>query len=177
MMGAVGPRMQELSGEVSDGVYVYLQPVSLMQGIKERVAFSARGAGRDPDAVEVNLMIHTAVDDDLDRARNGARQALTYWLGLPGYNASIAAAGFESEARQIRAAFAEGDQAGIIAGMSDALMDEIAIVGPPGRCMDQIEAIRASGVDLPVLQIDAVSKGESYQEALVRTLAALAPAS
>lgn len=174
-IGAVGPKMIELGGEIADGINVYLVPISRMSAVVNSVADSARRAGRDPASVETNLMIHVLVHDDLDLARNKAREALTYWVGLPGYNAAIELAGFEQEAKQIRDCFLQGDQTGIMSAMSDELIDELAIVGPAARCKERIEAIRSTGVSVPILGADPVHAGETYREALERTLTALAP--
>ena len=174
-IGAVGPRMIELAGEIADGVNLYLAPLSRIPAIREGLARGAARSGRDPAAVEVKLLIHLLLSDDLDAAREKARRALTYWVGLPSYNASIAAAGFEAEAAEIRRAFLAGDQDAMCAAMTDALLDEFAVLGPAERCRERIAAMRDAGVDVPIMQIDPVQPGESYQGALERTLQGLAP--
>lgn len=174
-IAAVGPKMIDLAGEIADGVNLYLAPVSRIPAAREGIARGAARAGRDASEVEVKLAIHLLVSDDLELAREKARRALTYWMGLPSYNASIAAAGFEGEAAEIRQAFLEGDQDAMCAAMTDPLLDEFAVVGPPGRCRERIDAMRQAGVDVPIMQIDPVLPGESFAQAQVRTLEALAP--
>ena len=174
-IAAVGPRMIELAGEIGDGVSLYLAPVSRISAVRAGLARGAERAARDPAGVEVKLAIHLLLSDDLEAAREKARRALTYWVGLPSYNASIAAAGFEAEAAAIRSAFLAGDQDAMCAAMTDALLDEFAVLGPAGRCRDRIAAMRDAGVDMPIMQIDAVLPGESFQAAFDRTLQGLAP--
>ena len=124
--------------------------------------------------METTLAIHVLVSDDLQLAREQARDALVYWLGLPSYNRVMEAAGFEAEAGRLRAAFERGDQTALRAAISDALLDEYALIGPPGRVREGLERIRAAGVDVPILKPDPVDAGEDYAAAMGRTLRALA---
>ena len=174
-LGAVGPRMTELGGEIADGLILQLVPFSGLAAMRARIDAGAKRAGRDGTDVEMGLIVHTLVADDVELARLRAREALTYWVGLPGYNNSIRSAGYTGEADAIRAAFLRGDQAGIRAGLTDALLDEFCLLGPPGRCREQLARLRESGVDIPILKPDPVLDGESYGEAVERTLVALAP--
>ena len=174
-IAAVGPKMIELAGEVADGIQLYLAPISRMRAVRKGIARGAARAGRDPADIEVKLAIHLLLSNDLARAREKARRVLTYWAGLPSYNASIAAAGFKTEAALIREAFLAGDQDAMCAAMSDAFLDEFAVLGPAGRCRDRIAALRDAGVDVPIMQIDPVEPGESFAAAMRRTPASPRP--
>lgn len=174
-IAAVGPKMIELGGEIADGISLNWVPLSRIGEARQRIERGAARAGRDPAKIEVNLGVHVLLCDDIDRARDVARSVFTYWLGMPSYNASVAQAGFEAEAAAIRAAFLEGDPDGMRAAMTDALLDEFAVLGPAGRCRDRIAAVRDAGIDVPILGIDPVEPGEGYAEAIERTLRQLSP--
>lgn len=174
-LGAVGPRMTELGGEIADGLILQLVPFAGLAAMRTRIEAGAARAGRNAAEVEMGLIVHTLVADDVELARARARDALTYWVGLPGYNNSIRSSGYEEQADAIRAAFLRGDQEGIRAGLTDALLDEFCLLGPPGRCREQLARVRESGVDMPILKPDPVLEGESYGDAVERTLVALAP--
>ena len=100
---------------------------------------------------------------------------MTYWLGLPAYNRSIRESGYEEEAARIKAAFERGDQKALRDGITDAVIDEFCIVGPPERCRERLAAFREAGVDMPILMIDPTPAGADYQEAVEGSLKALAP--
>ena len=174
-IAAVGPKMTELGGEIADGLLPYMVPLSRMSAYLEARDAGAKRAGRNPRDVEIDLGIHTFLCDDLAFARETARQTLTYWLGLPAYNKSIRESGYEQEAESIKRAFEQGDQKALRDGITDAIIDEFCLVGPPERCRERLAAFRDAGVDMPALMIDPVLAGESYQEAVERTLKALAP--
>ena len=150
-------------------------PLSRMGAYLEARDLGAKRAGRDPSDIEIDLGIHTFLCNDLNVAREVARQTLTYWLGLPAYNNSIRESGYEQEADCIKRAFEQGDQKALREGITDAIIDEFCLVGPPERCRERLTAIRDVGVDMPALMIDPVLAGESYQEAIERTLKAMAP--
>lgn len=64
-VGAVGPRMLELSGEIADGVLLdFLLPPSYMTGAKENIGkgIAKRTDGRD--SIDMNMMVACSVDDD-----------------------------------------------------------------------------------------------------------------
>ncbi len=172
---AVGEKMTELGGELSDGLMLYMLPLSRMGRIIEARGRGAKKAGRDPAEVEVNLGIHTFLSSNLEGAREKARETLTYWLALPAYNASIRESGYENEADELRDAFARGDQKALRAGITDAIIDEFCLVGPPERCRERLDAFREAGAEVPILMIDPAEPGESYPEAMRRTLKGLAP--
>jgi len=174
-MAAVGPKMTELGGEIADGLLPYMLPLSRMSAYLSARDAGAKRAGRNPRDVEIDLGIHTFLCDDLTFARGAARKTLTYWLGLPAYNNSIRESGYEQEAENIRIAFEQGDQIALREGITDAIIDEFCLVGPPERCRERLAAFREAGVDMPALMIDPVLTGESYQDAVERTLKALAP--
>ena len=172
---AVGPRMTKLSGEISDGIMLYMVPQSR---IKKLVNLKNEGAlekKRDPLSVKVDLGIHTFFSEDLQLARDKARETRTYWLGLPAYIRSIRESGFVKEADLISKAFHENDQKGISSNITDELIDQFCLVGPRNRCLEKLDGLRSEGVDLPVLMIDPVEAGESYEGALRRTISGLSP--
>lgn len=174
-MAAVGPKMTALGGEIADGLLPYMIPLSRMGAYVEARDAGARRAGRRPGDIRIDLGIHAFLCDDLALARETARQTLTYWLGLPAYNRSIRESGYEEEAERIRAAFARGDQRALREGITDAIIDEFCLVGPPGRCRERLAAFVSAGVDMPVVMTDPVPAGENYQQAVERTLTGLAP--
>ena len=174
-MAAVGPKMTELGGEIADGLLPYMVPLSRMGAYLEAKDAGAKRAGRDPQDVKIDLGVHTFLCDDLTAAREAARKTLTYWLGLPAYNNSIRESGYEQEAESIKRAFERGDQTALRDGITDAIIDEFCLVGPPERCRERLAAFYDAGVDMPALMIDPVLAGESYQKAVERTLRALAP--
>ncbi len=174
-IAAVGPKMTELGGEIADGLLPYMVPLSRIDAYLEARDWGAERAGREPRDIEIDLGIHTFLCDDLTLAREAARQTLTYWLGLPAYNNSIRESGYEQEAEWIKTAFEQGDQKALREGITDAIIDEFCLVGPQERCRERLTAFRDAGVDMPALMIDPVLAGESYQEAVERTLKALAP--
>ena len=175
MMAASGPRMVALAGEIADRVSLSFTPLASLPAVRARADAGARRAGRAAGTIPLDLMVHAVVDEDLGKAREAARAALAYWVGLPRFNLRVRKAGFPEEAARIRHAFARGDQAGIRAATTDAVVEAFALVGPPGRIRDRIDELRAQGLDVPILLPDPIAPDEGYGAALERTLVALAP--
>lgn len=68
-IAAAGPRSLRAAGRVADGVFIRagLHPANLQSAV-DQVRAGAEQAGRDPDAVRLGLVIHTALEDDAERA-------------------------------------------------------------------------------------------------------------
>src|SRR5205807_10457882 len=83
--------------------------------------------------------------------RDGGRTSLALsggGTGARGANFSIALVagyGYEAEARRIQEVYLDGRQQEAIAAVPDALVDEVALVGPPERIADRLDAWRESG--------------------------------
>jgi 5,10-methylenetetrahydromethanopterin reductase len=171
---AVGPKMAEAGASVSDGVMVWLVPQAGIGALVAAAGRAGSASGRSAPPVEVS--VHAFVGEDLDAARESARSSLSYWVGLPAYNAALARAGYEADAAGIAAAFAAGDTAALRACISDRLIDEYCLVGPPARCREQLAGWHDSGAATVVLVPHPVSPQESYVEGVRRSVTALAPA-
>lgn len=170
---AVGARMAEAGATVSDGVMAWLVPRT---GIGSLAAASARAGERSGRAAPpVEAAVHAFVAEDLPAARQAARAALGYWVGLPSYNRALAGAGYEAEAAAIAAAFGVGDQRGLQEAISDRLIDEYCLVGSPARCREQLAAWDEADVATVAVVPHPVQREETYVEGVCRSLTALAP--
>ncbi|TBL36421.1 LLM class flavin-dependent oxidoreductase [Verrucosispora sp. SN26_14.1] len=81
-IGAVGPRMLELAGEISDGVHMdFLLPPSYMVGAKQAIGrgLAKRTDGRD--AIDLTQIVSCSVnDDDPQEAIDACKAFLTLYL-------------------------------------------------------------------------------------------------
>jgi 5,10-methylenetetrahydromethanopterin reductase len=170
---AVGPKMAEAGAMVSDGVMAWLVPRSGLAVLAAATARAGERTGRPAPVVEAT--VHAFVTDDLAAARDAARASLGYWVGLPSYNSALARAGYEAEAAAIAAAFAADDQAGLRAAISDRLVDEYCLVGPPERCREQLAAWHDTAAATVAVVPHPVQDAEGYVPGVRRAIAQLAP--
>ena len=173
-LAAVGPRMAELGGELADAVLMYLVAKGNLPEMRRRMTTGAERAGRAAAAVEMVIGIHVFCSEDEALARDRAREALSYWVGLEAYNRSLRRAGFVAEADAIAAAHRDADHLALAAAISDAVIDEFCLVGSPARCQEGIADLGEAGVDFISLLPDPVIPGENYSQAVRRTLGQLA---
>lgn len=81
-IGATGPQMMELTGEIADGALLnYLvSPAYNLQALEQLAAGAAR-AGRSVDDIDRPQLIVCSLDRDRDQALDNARWLVTQYLG------------------------------------------------------------------------------------------------
>jgi len=80
-IGARGPKILELGGEVADGVIIgNLATATGWRYALERIHAGARRAGRDAGEVELIAWLYTSIDDDRDAALDAVRHMVATTL-------------------------------------------------------------------------------------------------
>ncbi|HFQ95026.1 MAG TPA: LLM class flavin-dependent oxidoreductase [Anaerolineae bacterium] len=80
-IGATGPKMMELAGEIADGVVLnYCVPPEYNDMAMEHLEKGARKAGRSVDDLDRPQLVVCSVDYDRQKALDGARALLTQYL-------------------------------------------------------------------------------------------------
>ncbi|MGE5272549.1 MAG: LLM class F420-dependent oxidoreductase [Verrucomicrobiota bacterium] len=165
-LAAIGPKNVALAAEIADGwLPVWVSPTKLGEVFGDALATAK--AGFDVAAFAVPV----AVSDDLQAARDYVKPQLALYVGGMGakgqnyYNALAARYGYEAAAREIQELYLEGKRMEAIAAVPDALVDEVALVGPSERIADRLEAWKESGVTTLLIQ--------THDPATLRTMAEL----
>lgn len=154
-LAAVGPRMMALAGEVASGLIFAHVPRSDVARRLEEAGVADRGAG-----FEVAGVLVTAVDEDLRAARDAARARLTStYVRMPNYRRSWRQAGYGSVVDQLESALDRGDDAGLVAALSDEFIDDECLVATPADLPSRIAAWREVGVDDPILHLAGQEAG------------------
>lgn len=80
-IGATGPKMMELTGEISDGAVLnYCVPPEYNDQALEHLALGAKKAGRSLDDLDRPQLIVCSVDHDRELALDSSRELLTQYL-------------------------------------------------------------------------------------------------
>ncbi len=81
-IGATGPQMMALTGEIADGAVLnYLVSPRYNQGAMDQLEQGAKKAGRSIDEIDRPQLVVCSVDNDRKRALDGARKLVTQYLG------------------------------------------------------------------------------------------------
>lgn len=149
-LAALGPQMCRLAGQVADGVLLnWATPEAVAEAVSE-VRRGAEGAGRDPAAVDVACYIRAAAGDDEAAVRRTLALETTRYIALDFYRQMFEASGFGRETAAVMAALPGGLEAAA-AGVSDRMLEAIALLGNDGAWRKRLEQYRALGVTLPVI--------------------------
>lgn len=134
-----------LAGEAADGLMPYMATPEYVKELRGYVAEGAAKAGRDASEIDITLGIPSVVSEDLDLARAAGKKGFSPYLNFPFYQRLMINNGFEDEINKIRAGEKPGDV------FTDEMLDSVALIGPPERCRERLEAYREAGVDLPII--------------------------
>ena len=160
-VGALALGTVELSGELADGVMLYLCPKGRLPKALNALERGAAKAGRKVTAIDVTTGLPTCISDDLSAAQAAAKNNLAFYGRLPFYNKLFQNSGFVQEA----AALAEGNPQGV----SDRMAAEVSLIGSPAQCREQLAAFREAGVQLPII-VPVPVGNQTYAQAVRKAI-------
>jgi F420-dependent oxidoreductase-like protein len=147
-LAAIGPNNVALALEIADGwIPVWVSPEKIDVPAATREGFDVAA-----------FAVPVAISDDLQAARDFVKPHLALYVGGMGakgtnfYNALVSRYGYEAEAAEIQELYLGGKKMEAIAKVPDALVDEVALVGPRERVAERLEAWKASPVTTLLIQ-------------------------
>ncbi|MFO7944498.1 MAG: LLM class flavin-dependent oxidoreductase [Anaerolineales bacterium] len=155
MIGATGPKMLEMSGEIADGVVMnYCVPVEYNDMALEQIEKGAEKAGRSLDDVDRPQLVVCSVSEDREEAIDQSRELLTHYLAQQPHIAK--ASGVEDEiVQEIQAILgwpATHEQIQEAKHLvPDSLIDRITASGTPEEAKEKVERYREHGSTMPIL--------------------------
>jgi alkanesulfonate monooxygenase SsuD/methylene tetrahydromethanopterin reductase-like flavin-dependent oxidoreductase (luciferase family) len=157
---ALAMETARLGGEIADGLMLYLcSPERMRKSIAAARAEALRH-NRKPADVAITMGLPVFLHDDRAQAVEAAKRGLAFYAALPFYNRLLANSGFAAEAARVTECAARRDFAGMTAALTEPMVDALALVGPPARCLDRLAEYRAAGAELPIIVPNPV--GEDY---------------
>jgi probable F420-dependent oxidoreductase len=167
-LGALGPRMLELAGEVADGVLLnWLAPETVPASIRHLEA-GARRAGRTLAGFEIAAFVRTCVTEAADPARQALARDITGYVIVDSYARFFHDSGYAAEVEAITAAWRAGDRAGAVQRLSPRMLDGLGVVGPADFCRARLQEFARYGLTQPV--VVPFSPDPDPRDSLLRTV-------
>jgi alkanesulfonate monooxygenase SsuD/methylene tetrahydromethanopterin reductase-like flavin-dependent oxidoreductase (luciferase family) len=177
-LGALGPQMLRLAGEVSDGAALNWCTPEQIAISRERVDAGAKKAGRDPADVRLAEYIRVCIDDDETVARRAyTRAAMGYALGrVPGasqsgYRAHFGRMGYDDDLKRIEAGRDKGmPEEEIIDSFPPEMLSGVGYYGPAVGAAYAFRRLSA-GLDIAVVRVVAARPGVESVRAVMQACA------
>jgi len=150
---SISPKGVECSAELADGVIpVWMNPerFDIFEDSLKR-GFDKAGNGKSLSDFTIAPFVTTILGSNIDKCRAPVRAQLALYIGGMGargknfYNDYAKRLGYESEAVKIQDLYLDGKKGEAMAAVPDALIDDLALVGPKERIVDRLAAWREAG--------------------------------
>ncbi len=171
-LGALGPRMLRLAGEIADGVLLNWIPPEAIPGSIRQIEIGARSAGRSLADFEIAAFIRTAVTDEPEPARAALARDITGYCIVDSYARFFTGCGFGKDVEAVNQAWRSGDRQAAVSQISPRFLDGLGAVGSADFCRQRLEAFAKAGLTQPV--VFPFSPAHDPRPALFRTLKTLA---
>ncbi len=172
-VAAVTTESAEVGGELADGIMPFLPSRSYLSRLVEAAKGAAQRVNKDPNTLDCIVSVPTFISDDLEQARSAARYNLAFFAQLPFYRMQWRRCGFVAEVNALQEAWKKNDRRAAAALVSDRMVDEVCVFGPPSLCREQLAAFHEAGASMPVIAVSPVN--EERLEATRKALSLLAP--
>ncbi|HXH84781.1 MAG TPA: LLM class F420-dependent oxidoreductase, partial [Candidatus Tectomicrobia bacterium] len=175
-LAAIGPRNVALAAEIADGwIPVFFSPgrmAMFREWLDEGFRAAGKAGGPGAQRFDIMPMASVVVGDDVDACRRAVKPRIALYVGGMGargrnfYNDVARRYGYEDAARTVQDLYLAGRKEEAAAAVPDALVDDVALCGPPGRLRERLAEWKAAGVTTLMVAGDTTA---------VRTMAELAP--
>ncbi len=143
-LGAMGPKMLALGGEVADGVLGLSFPPERAAASAAIVRAAAREAGRDPASIDVPACFWCSIDDDQERAAAPLAEKLAYY-GPSLSAAQLADCGLSPASFRPAAQALERGDTGRARELITSQMLRLGVFGDAGTIVDRCRGLAAAG--------------------------------
>jgi F420-dependent oxidoreductase-like protein len=164
-LAAIGPKNIALAAEIADGwlptFYSPARPELFESPIREGLARS----GRVRSSFDVAPFCPVFLGEDVQACRDLVKPLLALYVGGMGargknfYTTLVARYGYEAEAKAVQDLYLEGRKGEAAGAVPDALVDEVALVGPAARIAQGVARWAEAGVDTLIVgsfQVEAL---------------------
>jgi len=177
-LGALGPEMLRLAGELADGVCLNWCTPEQITWSRERIAEGAARVNRDPSEVKVVEYIRVCIDDDPDTARRAyARATMGYALGqqVPtererrlGYRGHFERMGYVEELAALDRMRKEGASRDEVAdAFPTELLRSVGYYGPAEGAAEAFAKL-SQGLDVAIVRVVAARPDADSMLAVMR---------
>jgi F420-dependent oxidoreductase-like protein len=162
-LAAVGPKNVALAAEIADGWIPVFFSARRSAMFRDWLAEGFKARGGTPARFDVMPMVSVVVGDDVGACRAVVKPRLALYVGGMGargrnfYNDIARRYGYEDAAKRIQDLFLGGRKDEAAAAVPDALVDEVALCGPPSRIREQLAEWKSSGVTTIMVSGDATA--------------------
>lgn len=140
---AVFEKTTQMAGELADGLIGH--PIWAAKWITEQVEGNLKKgldqAGRSRKDFDLQLWLFCAPNEDKREAIEDARHTIAWYGQIEQYERYYEYIGFGKEARALQDAAKRGDTEAMLTACSDAMVDAIALAGPPDELRKRLEAL------------------------------------
>ncbi|HEX2176031.1 MAG TPA: LLM class F420-dependent oxidoreductase [Nocardioidaceae bacterium] len=174
-LGAEGPKNVALAAEIADGwLPIFYSPRAAPmyeQWLAE--GFARPGARRTREQFEVCATAQVVVTEDRERTLEQIKPYLALYIGGMGakqrnfHKDVFARMGYEAETEQIQQAYLSGEKDKAAALVPDRLVDDITLVGPPGRVREDVRRWEEAGVSMLLVTCRSVDELRAVADAVL----------
>lgn len=173
-LAAIGPKNLELTGEIADGwLAIFFSPENASE-IMAPLRAGRERSGRSMDGFDVVPTVPVVLGDDPARAADPVRFYSALYIGGMGsrehnfYHQLACRMGFEEAAGRIQDHYLAKEYDAAMAAVPLEFMDRTALLGPPERVRERLQAFADAGVTTLTLGLYASSLEE--RRATLRTM-------
>ena len=163
-LGAMGPKMLQLAGEIADGVVLNdFTPFDRLRWALEQIDIGAKRGGRRAEDLEIvkrRAVVVTADDDQGSDALEFFRRHLAFYASAPVYQEIMLRLGYRDAVEEVRAGYALRDRIRVTNAISDSMVTRIFLFGTAAQCQTRLRADYAEGIDTLVISPQARNAGE-----------------
>lgn len=151
-LGAIGPKMLQLAGELADGVILNdFTPPDRLDWALQQLDDGARRAGRRLEDLEIVKRRALYVSNDEVAALEYFREHFAFYGSAPAYQEIMIRLGYAAAVAEIRAGYAERNRQRISAAVSDEMVARIFNFGSTTHCQGLLRNDYASGIDTVIV--------------------------
>jgi len=153
-LASIGPKNIALAAEIADGWLPAFFSPARIDAFRQALAagFARSAAPERRERFDVAPMVPVVVGRDVDACRAQVKPRVALYVGGMGaqgrnfYFDLASRYGYEAEAARIQELYLAGRRPEAEAAVPDALVDEVALCGPPERIRDRLALWREAGV-------------------------------
>lgn len=143
-LGAMGPRMLELTGRLADGALPLCLPPAHVVNVVRQLGVGATQAGRDLDDLDVAACVWASISDDRDEARHLMARHIALYSGSLSVDALTANGLDPEEFARTQRLVLEGNEEDAVASVTPSMLT-LGIVGSVDDVVAQCATLLEAG--------------------------------